>query len=261
MGLEREDGLGRLRWSGDSTRTDEEGLYRFEGLEPGSYTVRVNAGGMNGAASEDWATQVQSGLRVGKEGETHRNFRLQKPGVLQGIVRGPDGQPVGGATVFFRDASGNQVAPLSSTETDANGRFERKGLAEGAYTLIAKTSELASVESPAVAVQAGAVREARLEVGPATVLVVRLQDREGRSARLRVEVFDGEGRDVARLTTLATLRSAFRSGTSSTERRVGPLPPGEYKVRASTADGRMQEQVVRLQGGEPEKSIRLVLEP
>ncbi|HPF14467.1 MAG: carboxypeptidase regulatory-like domain-containing protein [Planctomycetes bacterium] len=261
MGLEREDGLGRIRWSGDSVRTDVEGQYRFEGLAPGVYTVRLNAGGFNGAASTAWATQVKNGLRVGAEGETRMDFRLQKPGVIEGIVRGPDGLPVDGATVFFRDTQGNQIAPLSSTETDATGHFERKGLAEGTYTLVAKNDRWASIESPAIPVQAGSTRTAKLDLVAATMLVVTLEDREAGQARLRVQVLDGDGRDLARMTTMTAMRTAFRSGYSSTERRVGPLAPGEYRVVASTADGRSQEEVVRVAGQVPEMAVRLVLEP
>ncbi|HRV83009.1 MAG TPA: carboxypeptidase-like regulatory domain-containing protein, partial [Planctomycetota bacterium] len=164
-------------------------------------------------------------------------------------------------TVFFRDTQGNQIAPLSSTETDATGHFERKGLAEGTYTLVAKNDRWASIESPAIPVQAGSTRTAKLDLVAATMLVVTLEDREAGQARLRVQVLDGDGRDLARMTTMTAMRTAFRSGYSSTERRVGPLAPGEYRVVASTADGRSQEEVVRVAGQVPEMAVRLVLEP
>ena len=45
---------------------------------------------------------------------------------------------------------------------------------------------------------------------------------------------------------------------STTERRIGPVPPGRYKVLASTADGRSAKRYVTIDAG-GERRVSLVL--
>lgn len=52
-------------------------------------------------------------------------FVSTQPRPPQGVVRGGDGQPLGRATLRFRDAAGRVVAVV---QADENGRFERHGL-------------------------------------------------------------------------------------------------------------------------------------
>ncbi len=261
LNLERLDGLGTVRWSGDMARTDVDGGYRFESLPPGVYLVRVNANTWTGGPNEAYATEVSPNVRVGKEGDTRLDFRLKKPGTLAGRVLGPDGQPVEGASLFFRDSQGMLVASVADTMTNSAGTFEKSGLAAGTYTVVAKSETQASVESAAIEVRSGVTSRAELRLQQGTSLRVTLRDLEERQARLRVQVFDEDGRDVARLWTLKALTDIFKEGARTTEQRVGPLAPGEYRVRASTADGRYDEMIVRVSGQSEDKPIVLTLKP
>lgn len=261
LNLERLDGLGTVRWSGDMARTDVDGGYRFESLQPGIYMVRVNANTWTGGPNEAYATENTPNIRVGQEGFTRMDFQLQKPGTISGRVVGPDGQPVEGASLFFRDSQGMLVATVSDTMSDAAGRFEKSGLGAGSYTVVAKSEWQASVESAPIAVRAGVTSNAELRMQRGTSLRVTLRDLEEREARLRVEVFDEDGRDLARMWTLKALSDVFKEGAVTTEQRVGPLAPGEYRVRASTADGRFEEMTVRVSGQAEDKPIVLTLKP
>jgi hypothetical protein len=48
-------------------------------------------------------------------------------------------------------------------------------------------------------------------------------------------------------------------GLSSTQSRIGPLPPGEYKVTATAFDGRSASKPVHLRG-QDERGIKLRIE-
>ena len=73
-------------------------------------------------------------------------------------------------------------------------------------------------------------------------------------------VTDQDGNQVNGLWSLADLMKAFSGGGFSTdEQRVGPLPPGRYRVEAYAEDGRDAKKTVTLSGQE-ERPIRLRLD-
>ena len=261
MRLQREDGLGRMRFGSDQATTDEQGRYQFDALEPGLYTVRANIAGWNGRADARYGTGIQPGVEVLKDSTTNGiDFELEEAGTIEGLVEGTDGAPIADASVFFRDSSGVMVTNISGTKTDGGGRFKKTGLAPGDYTLSVRASELASEDQITVHVSSGESVEARLAVEMGTRVRVKLEDAGGDARRARIEVFDKDDREVGGLMTQEDVQRMFNEGTSSIERVVGPLAPGRYTVRATTLDGQVSEKKVRLRGRSSEKSVRLKLE-
>lgn len=261
LSLQREDGLGRVRWAGNETRTGDDGRYAFEDLEQGTYTVRANVSSWGGSAEQGWGSALLAGIVVGEdETASGIDFKLQAAGSVSGLVHGPDGSPAAGVTIFFRSSAGLLVSTFSSTVTDAVGRFEADGLAPDAYSVSARDENLAASEVASVTVRSGETAELELEVEVGTVLVVSLEEADGTLRRARVEVSDSDGLVVSGLMTVGDLQATFSQGSSSSAQRVGPLPRGRYTVRAIAPDGRSQEKRVSLRGREGEKAVRLRLE-
>jgi hypothetical protein len=259
MSLQRNDGLGRVRWQGSQVSTDVAGQFLFEGLEPGVYTVRANVAAFrNGNTS--LGSELREGLRVTADGFQRADFRLQSPGTLKGSVLGPDGLPQAGVSIFFRDSSGQLIRNLSRTQSDAAGQFLREGLTPGSYTVSARSANLACEDTKAVLVREGKSTQVQLTLENATVLWVSLFDEQGSPQRLRTEVLDKQGVRVEGGMTPEVMRAAFRQGTSSVRQRVGPLPPGTYTVRAHTADGRSTEKEVRINGQQDEQTVSLTIQ-
>lgn len=261
LSLQREDGLGRVRWSGGQTAADADGRYAFESLEPGVYTVRANVATFGGAADEAWGAAVADGVVVARDAVTDGvDFKLERAGAVEGVVQDPSGTPLAGAGVFVRDAAGRVLSPVATATTGAGGRFRRAGLAPGEYTLSVRGEGVAANDAARVVVQSGETSEVRLSVEAGVTVRVALEDPDGAARRARVEVLDGDGREVGALLTQRQLRALFNEGSSSRERVVGPLPPGRYTVRATTEDGRVSERRVTLRERDEEKLVRLRLD-
>jgi hypothetical protein len=243
--------------------TDASGRYELVWLKPGTYTVSVGGaalGGMFGADSGVAARQSRSGLAI-ESGDWLRgvDFRLSQPGEIAGTVVDSNGRPVAGATIFARDASGTPLERLSMVQTDAAGRFRYLGVAEGSYTLIARTAAEVSSSPTAVSVRAGAASEATLTVAPGTILIVSLSDRDGNTIEARFSVLDEAGNQVNGVMSLTDVMEAMQKGSfSSREQRVGPLPPGKYRVSASTSSGASVNKPVTLTG-QAERRLNLRL--
>ena len=263
LSIQREDGLGRMRWAGSQATTDADGAYSFDDLEAGRYTVRANVsgwGGPGGSVETGWGNEVIGGIEVEKDRVTAGiDFELEGAGGVKGLVRDPDGAPAAGVTIFFRDEEGHIVSSISGTNTNAAGRFEQTGLAPGNYTLSARAEGFAASEATTVRVQSGEMAETEFEVEVGTTLLVTFEDGEGELQRARIEVLDGNGTEVGGMMSIQAMQSIFNEGASSREQRVGPLPPGRYTVRATTPEGESQERRVSLRGRETEKAVKLRL--
>ncbi len=258
LSLQRNDGLARVRFQGSQTSTDVDGAYTFDGLQPGAYTVRANSSTFGGG-NRSLGTETRQNLHVTDEGLQRADFDLQTPGTIQGTVRGPGGLPLAGVSIFFRDATGLLVRNMSRTQTDAAGHFEREGLTPGSYTISARSTNQACEDTKQVTIRDSKTTQVQLNLEPSTILRISLLDLRGTPQRLRVEVLDHNGLHVESGITPEVMRAQFRQGTSTSEKQVGPLPPGEYLVRAFSGDGDSAEKTVRLTGQLQEKAITLRL--
>ena len=93
---------------------------------------------------------------------------------------------------------------------------------------------------------------------PATILLVSVIDKTGADVRARVSVTDSSGHEVNGMISYNEIVSSMQGGFSSTEQRVGPLPPGRYTVTAIADDGRRSKRPVNL-SGQPERRLKVRL--
>lgn len=241
--------------------TDESGAYEHADLEPGTYTVAAGGAAFQfqNEANAQYGRAMRTGIEVAADATVDGvDLVLPLPGKLTGTVKDMSGLPVAGATVFVRDASGEPLTRLSSVTTDAAGRFVYAGVGPGVYSVSARTKTLASSESAPVSVREGAQTEVALVMEPGTMIVVTVTEADA-PARASVTVRDEKGREMSQLVSLAAIERLLTEGAAQKERRIGPLPSGEYTVEASTSDGRTAKKRVTLRGQE-ERSVVLRLD-
>lgn len=237
--------------------TDSEGNYDIPYLRPGTYTVSAGGAfmaGMFGDSGEVTGRTVQSGLRV-REGDWLQgiDFELSRPGRLKGKVQDAAGLPVSGAAVWVRDEAGHVLERFALVETDAAGGFEYAGLGPGRYTIFAKKEGRVSPPSAPVMLTEGGRAEAVAVLDEGTTLIVTVTDKSGAEIRARISVVDGDGNEMSGLYSLTEIMSQFGRGFSAKEQRVGPLPPGRYRVTATLDDGRETHKNLTLSGRDERK--------
>lgn len=112
--------------------TGADGRYEFPAIEKGSVLVLATKEGhyLPGAPENWW--QVAQDVNASKEmkveipetGEATRDLEMRAGSVVEGVVLGPDGAPLGGVRVSGQGAS--QAAP-----TAADGKFRLEGVTPG----------------------------------------------------------------------------------------------------------------------------------
>ena len=138
-----------------TTTTDASGLYLFEDVIPGTYTVRVDASTLPADATiatfdlDGLATLHEASVTVAaREQRLDVDFGYQAPASIGDRVwldtNGDGVQDAGetgiaGVTVELRDASGTVIA---TTTTGADGEYLFDGLAAGTYTVTVVDSTL-----------------------------------------------------------------------------------------------------------------------
>lgn len=248
-------------WGGQYTETltDSEGRYDVQALRPARYTVFAGGMTMGGAFGNDAANgrEELAGVAVA-EGEWRKNvdFRLRRPGTIDVTVVDEAGQPVAGANVFVRTKSGALVDRFTMLASGPDGLVKYGGLAPGRYTVSAREGGRAAGDGAEVEVRSGEHVPARVVLLGGTYLLVSVVDAEQKPLLASLSVKDEQGHEVAGLVSLQDLMKLMAQGASpGGERRVGPLPPGKYKVVATLADGRTTTKPVSLSGQGERKLI------
>ena len=230
--VQREDGLGRIRWSGDQATTDDEGRWDIPGLEPGVYTVRANTYSWQGRSEKRWGKALRKGVTLDENATVDGiDFELEQAGTIAGRVIGADGQLLGGASIFLRDASGAFVDTVSGDVTNAAGDFEAAGLAPGAYTVSVRSAGFASNDTASCTVRSDETVEVEARGGGR-----RHGRRRGRRRRGRAPARPGRGLRPRR--PRGRIAPHDRPGPAPVQRgrqhlpeRGRLLPPGRYTVR------------------------------
>lgn len=96
------------------TKTDSDGIYKIEGLEPGQYKIKVEKPGYDA---------VEKGPDFFAKTKNDFDIKLRKQFKLTGTVYSPDGQTVLGAEVNISRKSGDTEELIDSATTDENGKF------------------------------------------------------------------------------------------------------------------------------------------
>jgi len=249
--------------SAELNLTDEEGRFFVENLHPGRYTLA--AGGNSSTpfgdeAAPEHARAVKSGIDVPADRLVEGiELVLGKPGQVRGTVKDAAGVPIAGATIYVRNEQGELLHRMSSVTSDGTGVFTHSGLAEGRYTLSARTSSSASRESAPVSVQAGATASCDLVLEAGTLLIVTITDAEDRPVRAGVKILDERGVEQGAGLGMDAVMRMMSEGLNSTDQRFGPLPAGKYTVVITDPSGQTKKKPVTLSGKE-ERKLRFTLD-
>jgi Carboxypeptidase regulatory-like domain len=138
-----------------SARTAPDGAFRLLGLPVGPTTVTASL-----PRHEPTATAVTVGPDTAAALDLV--LRMSIAGLV-GVVSGPDGAALSGATVTASNERGDIVAAVT---TDAAGGYALKDLAPGRYTVVATTHAPAAVQ---VELPAGAPSRVDLQLGAPAV--------------------------------------------------------------------------------------------
>ncbi len=241
--------------------TDENGEFDLNYLRPGVYSISAGgtlAGGFFGGSANEGRT-VKAGIEVG-EGEWIRNvdFRLKRPGDLEGQVVDITGTPVPEAAIFVRNEAGSLLERFSMITTDGAGKFQYTGLAPGKYTVSARTADLASLESDLVEVRENQKTTTTITLDAGTILRIAVVDKTGANVRARISVRDPNGNEVTGMLAFQEIVEASGNLYNTNEQKVGPLPPGRYVVTAYADDGRTVSKPVNL-SGQAERKLKVRL--
>lgn len=229
--------LNELGFPGLATTTATDGAFDFADVPPGSYRLRV-------LGDAGWQPV---GAAFGVTGPLDLGPLTVGGGLaLQGVLRGPDGAPLGGGTIVLRPA--DDAGGIRRAETAPDGGYRLTGLAPGSYALEAlwppyaparRTLDLSADEHLDVALEAAA----RLEV--------RIAGQEPYAGWVEVALGRGAGR-AAHRRVLGVADGGFRWDDA---------PPGEWRVTLRTPDGRVARapDTLLLEAGR-RTSVSLVLE-
>lgn len=249
-------------------QTDGEGAFDLNSLRAGTYVLSVGGrsfGGFRGPGGGGGGGDATYGKKTIDvkldEGEWRRDVDVRLETAATVIVEVVDerGEPVSGVSVFARDDAGRSVDRMSTVRTDANGQGRYGGLSAGRYSFSARKDGLATGESAKVEVREGQEPRVRVALAPGTTLVVTTVDSNDAAVRAEVRVLDEGGRDVAGLMSMQDMMGRVaRAGPGGNQQKIGPLPPGKYKVTATASDGRSIDKSVTL-SGTAERTMTLVL--
>ncbi|MCM3869380.1 MAG: carboxypeptidase regulatory-like domain-containing protein [Pyrinomonadaceae bacterium] len=177
----------RFLW-GNSSETDDRGIYRIYGLLPGQYTVRVGGNGMAlqftpSGFDIDIPTYYPSSTRDTaipvpvRSGDETSDIDIKYKNVaghsISGAVLGNIGSnPQNGAiTIFLAAAGSKSVLSLGITpSSDSRRAFSFNGIADGEYDLLASyvagQNEVAVVARKRVTVRGADVTGVELQLAP-----------------------------------------------------------------------------------------------
>jgi hypothetical protein len=184
----------------------------------------------------------------------------RRTGTIAGLVVGPDGQPVAGASVSAapeRDGRGYKGNEDGRSVTGPDGAFLIEALRKGSYTLWARSSESPEAERRGVATGA---RDVRIALGRAASVAGMFVGADGRpvSSYTLMAVPPGKGEDIQ----IRMMRDVGTSSQVVNDARgafqLARLTAGHYDLVASAPDGQSARAEVSVSEGEKKQGVRLV---
>jgi protocatechuate 3,4-dioxygenase beta subunit len=207
-------------WERSSTRTDEEGRFRIEGLSPGRYRIEATSEGREGYTRESVTLAM---------GETSAEVvvELEPAYVVRGrVVDKASGEPCVGGQVTITDSKQNE---FSQAVIEPDGWARMASVLPGDYRVeVSCKDHIPRDDYPHVVVKDKDLPTLSWQVD--------------RGASIRVEVVDEKGRPVpqANVTATAQLENAWgqadHPGADGTYLVAG-LKSGSYRVAVTTQDG------------------------
>jgi len=237
----------------DQHVTDEEGAFAFGSLAPGRYTI----------AAEDATTEGGAGLGavhdlVLEAGASLDDVHIELRGGHRIFGEIVDSRGVASANVgvWFYDAEGRLLNPITATRTDEAGRFATGRLPRGEYRLFARNGSESMTTAQAIRGDDLDVQGMwRLE--RSAMLRVETVDHRGAPLRAQTRVTNPHGLLVTGLRAAHDAWSFQDHGMDSFSDLVGPVPPGEYEVIVQGATGATARRRVVLT---PDETHRLTVE-
>lgn len=229
-----------------STKTDEEGRFRFTGLGPDGYELSAQASG--------YLTYRES---LEPTVDDVEQIVLESAPLIIGVVSGPDQRPLAGARVVARQAdSGNRRAATANSVSRHDGTFEVSlPVADASWFVSAEYPMMLAIDGPERVVRAGAEEVIDVELGWGAGLRGLVVDRGGVPvARVRVALVpevERRGRAARNEVSTRPLRvprpgRGRRAGSTRSRAdghfQISGLEPGRYRLEA-TADGFAPERV------------------
>ncbi len=263
IGMIAQGGLGRAR-------TDEDGAFELRSVAPGTYRLSAGArvgGGPRRAPREGEKTYGEGVLEdVVVDGSTALTglvVTVPLAGSVTGIVVDGSNVPVANAEIAYtedrrergRRRSGNPLLDMIGTarpvRTDANGRFELRGLTPGSYSLRVESEALEAGKLDDVVVQEGLPTEVQLRVVRGATLRVRATNVDKQQIPLgNITLLDGRSKPVVSRLSTFTLMKRWMSNRDTVNDsgwyEFGSVPPDTYTA------------ILREQGEEDIRIVRTI---
>ncbi len=204
--------------------TGEDGRFTIDGVDPGSWTLRVSAG--------EHVDGTIPGVASGTENVT---VRLESGAELLVTVQTPDGSPAVGASVIVDDGSGQESMPFRLNMQGIAGEdgVATLRLAPGRHTLVAETAT-----HPATSLQVdGQAGTATIRLSPGGTLEVTVL-RDGEPVEgVQVSVRDATGKPLEKRLTMSNFAgNSSVTGAFGRMQRAG-LPLGDVIVVVTDPEG------------------------
>lgn len=196
------------------SQTDVNGVYRVDGLAPGSYTlVAVNA---------EFQNQTLGFTAISDQTVTLNSALNPNPGSITGtVLNAQTSAPIAGASILIFP-SGSFI-PVFETAADQNGSFTAGSLQPGAYSVTAAASNFGTISVGAL-VSSGAATAVEISLSPLP-------------AAISGQITDQSGNPLpdAVIRILDQNQNVVGSGAADLNGNysIGNLAPGTYTVSAS----------------------------
>lgn len=244
--LRRERGGARSLLSSfsDAKPSGPDGGFAFEFLDDGAWSLSVHREAPKSAAGAQaqlesntaeqdaiakTAASVSAVLDV-RDGRSVDDvvIRIASGVLLRGFLHDAQGAPLAFASLFVHGADGRPLTPFAWSASDAEGGLRGPALAPGEWWIHARNATLCSTPQR-VTVTRDSPPVLDLELTAGGFVDVRFPDAQS-AARATLSLRDQAGREFAGLVERAhkslDVLSSFEPGLA----RLGPLPPGLYRL-------------------------------
>jgi protocatechuate 3,4-dioxygenase beta subunit len=218
------------------SETDLQGVFRFGGLEAGTYTLSVK--GSLGGLLDRRTLEVSEDLEV--------DIELATASVSGRVVDAVSDDPVADAKVSLLAPDGRSTDGLDAT-TGRDGSFTLLEVGEGAWKVQANKEGYGPGETPIEVSGSAPVAGVEVAVKPTQGIVLVITSATGRPpAMVRIAALDGQGKIVA---------SGMQGVGEGGKARIPTIPPGRWELLVETFESAQASLNVVVPG--PEVAVAL----